>query len=146
MKTIEEELANLYNELAKIQAQITFLESKSQNINDILFNYIVKIVCEKENITYNKLISSSKKQEYAFSRMIIAKLAHDFTGFNLSKLGKLLGNRHHSTIIYCIKTVNNSLDIKDNTFANYKYYEQNIRDYRDNLFNQKRNFDTKSVS
>jgi chromosomal replication initiation ATPase DnaA len=108
----------------------------------MIFNYIVKIVCEKENILYNDLISSCKKQNLAFSRMMISKLTYENSGFNLSKIAKLLGNKNHSTIIYGIKTIDNSLKLKDNIFPNYKYYEQNVKDYRDNLFNKKRDSNT----
>jgi chromosomal replication initiation ATPase DnaA len=142
MNDVIKKLEILYRELSRIKAEIVFLENQNEDVNDSIFNYIVKIVCEKENIIYNDLISSSKKQNLAFSRMMISKLTHENTGFNLSKIGKLLGNRDHSTVIYGIKTVNNSLRLKDNTFPNYKHYEQNVKDYRDNLFNQKRSSNT----
>ena len=142
MSDIIKKLEILYKELSRIRAEIVFLESQNKDVNDMIFNYIVKIVCEKENILYNDLISSCKKQNLAFSRMMISKLTYENSGFNLSKIAKLLGNKNHSTIIYGIKTIDNSLKLKDNIFPNYKYYEQNVKDYRDNLFNKKRDSNT----
>jgi hypothetical protein len=105
MSDIIKKLEILYKELSRIRAEIVFLESQNKDVNDMIFNYIVKTVCEKENILYNDLISSCKKQNLAFSRMMISKLTYENSGFNLSKIAKLLGNKNHSTIIYGIKTI-----------------------------------------
>ena len=105
MSDIIKKLEILYKELSRIRAEIVFLESQNKDVNDMIFNYIVKTVCEKENILYNDLISSCKKQNLAFSRMMISKLTYENSGFNLSKIAKLLGNKNHSTIIYGIKII-----------------------------------------
>ena len=63
MSDIIKKLEILYKELSRIRAEIVFLESQNKDVNDMIFNYIVKIVCEKENILY---IKNTKHPLYIF--------------------------------------------------------------------------------
>jgi chromosomal replication initiation ATPase DnaA len=62
--------------------------------------------------------TSSRKQERAFARMVYCKLARQYTNESLAQIGKSV-NRHHSSICYCLKEVNNVISYYINVESNY---------------------------
>jgi len=63
--------------------------------------YIICKTCEALGLSVEKLKSSYRGREYSEARSIIVGLSMSVDNkLTYTKLGKLLGNRDHSTIIY----------------------------------------------
>lgn len=57
-------------------------------------------VCRHFDISSNTLKSKSRKKELVWARCILIHFLRQNTAFSLQKIGKLVGNRDHSTVIY----------------------------------------------
>lgn len=66
----------------------------------ITLDMIVNIIAEYYNITYNDIYSNNRSRNIAFPRQICMYLGRKFTGLSLGDIGKLMGNRDHSTILH----------------------------------------------
>ena len=61
---------------------------------------IIQIVAEHFNITYDDIASSKKNQEIARPRQIAMYLCRKLTDVSLKSIGKYLGNKDHTTVMY----------------------------------------------
>lgn len=68
---------------------------------------VIDFVCQVLKLDKIKLISSTKRREYAEGRFIaIGIMREEQTCLTLKAMGKLFGGRDHSTIIYANETYN----------------------------------------
>ena len=75
------------------------LDDKPLTIDDI-----VETVCHHYNVTVTAVNSKSRKRDYVVARQVTMYLAQKYTKMPASRIGKLVGNRDHSTVIHsCIK-------------------------------------------
>lgn len=70
---------------------------------------IVAAAAYKFNITIEQLQSPSRKRDLSEVRMMVFKLAYQFSGKPFIKIGKYF-NRDHSTVIYGCKTCDDLTD------------------------------------
>ena len=98
--------ATVYNkeidlELAqRIVRKITQNEAKIVTMDDIIAK-----VCNHFGLETSIIHSKSRKREVAQARQIAMYLAKKYTDLSMSKIGKLIGNKHHSTVLYACKTI-----------------------------------------
>ena len=77
------------------------VDDKPLTIDDI-----VEKVCTHYNVTTAAVNSKSRKREYVVARQVTMYLAQKYTKMPASRIGKLVGNRDHSTVIHsCSKVV-----------------------------------------
>lgn len=87
------------------------VDDKPLTIDDI-----VEKVCTHYNVTTAAVNSKSRKREYVVARQVTMYLAQKFTKMPASRIGKLVGNRDHSTVIHSCSKVEERLKI-DATFS-----------------------------
>ena len=87
------------------------VDDKPLTIDDI-----VEKVCTHYNVTTAAVNSKSRKHEYVVARQVTMYLAQKYTKMPASRIGKLVGNRDHSTVIHSCSKVEERLKI-DHEFS-----------------------------
>ncbi len=87
------------------------IDDKPLTIDDI-----VEKVCTHYHVTTAAVNSKSRKREYVVARQVTMYLAQKFTKMPASRIGKLVGNRDHSTVIHSCSKVEERLKV-DATFS-----------------------------
>ena len=82
------------------------LDDKPLTIDDI-----VESVCHHYNVTVTAVNSKSRKRDYVVARQVTMYLAQKYTKMPASRIGKLVGNRDHSTVIHSCTKVEERLKI-----------------------------------
>ena len=87
------------------------VDDKPLTIDDI-----IERVCTHYNVTPAAVNSKSRKREYVVARQVTMYLAQKHTKMPASRIGKLVGNRDHSTVIHSCSKVEDRLKL-DASFA-----------------------------
>lgn len=82
------------------------VDDKPLTIDDI-----VETVCHHYNVTLTAVNSKSRKRDYVVARQVTMYLAQKYTKMPASRIGKLVGNRDHSTVIHSCSKVEERLKI-----------------------------------
>lgn len=82
------------------------LDDKPLTIDDI-----VETVCHHYNVTVTAVNSKSRKRDYVVARQVTMYLAQKYTKMPASRIGKLVGNRDHSTVIHSCTKVEERLKV-----------------------------------
>lgn len=82
------------------------VDDKPLTIDDI-----VETVCHHYNVTVTDVNSKSRKRDYVVARQVTMYLAQKYTKMPASRIGKLVGNRDHSTVIHSCSKVEERLKI-----------------------------------
>ncbi len=61
---------------------------------------IMEVVSEHYNITVGDILSKKKNKEIAMPRQICMYLCRQFTDYSLQNIGKIMGNRDHTTVLH----------------------------------------------
>lgn len=77
----------------------------------ITLDDIVETVCNHYNVTVTAVNSKSRKREYVVARQVTMYLAQKLIKMPASRIGKLVGNRDHSTVIHSCSKVEERLKI-----------------------------------
>ena len=78
------------------------IQEPSRNINP---NYIIKTVAEVSEIPLQDLTNRSRKKEVAECRQIAMYLLRDMLGLSYPYIGRRLGRRDHTTVIYACEKI-----------------------------------------
>ena len=93
-------------ELAK-KVLRNYIKSSSK---EITIETIQKIVCEYFDVTYEKVLSKTRKREIVQARQITMYLSKAFTKNSLKTIGDHFGGRDHTTVIHSCQTVKDLMD------------------------------------
>ncbi len=104
--------------------RVQMSENKTVSIDQIL-----NITSKYFNIEAKLIHSKSRKKEVVQARHTAMYLAKMLTDFSTPKIGKLIGDRNHSTVIHACKTVEKLLDVD-------KAYKKDIEAIKSDLFNK----------
>ena len=88
--------------LAKNVLKDILPEGKSGEIN---IQKILKEVSKYFSIPISSLVSSKRSQLISHARQIAMFLSRELTSNSLPKIGKVIGNRDHATVIYAVKKI-----------------------------------------
>ena len=83
--------------------------------NPLTVDEILDIVCNHFSVTQTAVNSKSRKRDLVTARQVTMYLAQKYTKMPAARIGRLVGNRDHSTVIHSCTQVENRLKI-DNTF------------------------------
>ena len=72
---------------------------------------ILEKVCNHFNVTQQNVFSRSRKREYVLVRQVSMYLAQKYTKMPALRIGQLIGNRDHSTVIHSCSTIEKRLKI-----------------------------------
>ena len=93
-KEIDLELAQ------RIVRKVVNCESKSVTIDDI-----INTVCKHFGLETAAIHTKSRKREVVQARQIAMFLAKNHTDFSTAKIGTLIGNKDHATVLHACKTI-----------------------------------------
>lgn len=82
------------------------MDDKPLTIDDIL-----EKVCVHYNVTTTQINSKSRKREYVVARQVSMYLAQKYTKMPASRIGRLVGNRDHSTVIHGCSQVEKRMQV-----------------------------------
>ena len=77
---------------------------------------ILEKVCRHYNVEQRQVFSKSRKREFVQVRQVSMYLAQKYTKMPASRIGQLIGNRDHSTVIHSCNAVEQRLKV-DTTFS-----------------------------
>ena len=77
---------------------------------------ILEKVCKHYNVAPQHVFSKSRKRDYVQVRQVSMYLAQKYTKMPASRIGQLIGNRDHSTVIHSCNTVEQRLKV-DKAFS-----------------------------
>ena len=95
---------------------------------------IIIKVCKYLGVAMGKVLGSDRHNNYVVARYIISDILYSdrILTMSLKQIGRILGNRHHTTIINCIVNVSNrcetDIDFRD------KYRQMHIDLYGTDLY------------
>jgi chromosomal replication initiator protein len=87
------------------------IDDKPLTIDDIL-----EKVCQHYNVAQQHVFSKSRKRDYVQVRQVSMYLAQKYTKMPASRIGQLIGNRDHSTVIHSCSTIEQRLKV-DKAFS-----------------------------
>ncbi|WP_313134995.1 chromosomal replication initiator protein DnaA [Anaerocolumna sp.] len=70
---------------------------------------IIDVIAEHFNITSADIYSVNKSRNIAFPRQVAMYLSRKLTDYSLAEIGKLLGNRDHTTVLHGIDKVEKTM-------------------------------------
>jgi len=89
--------------------KLSYVEEKEVTIDDIL-----DTVCKHYGLETAAIQTKSRKQEVVQARQIAMFLAKDNTDFSTARIGKLIGDRDHATVLHAFKTVKEREEVDKN--------------------------------
>lgn len=87
------------------------IDDRPLTVDDIL-----EKVCQHYNVTTTQINSKSRKRSYVVARQVSMYLAQKYTKMPASRIGKLVGNRDHSTVIHSCSQVEKRMQV-DKAFS-----------------------------
>lgn len=82
------------------------IDNRPLTVDDIL-----EKVCGHYNVTQQNVFSRSRKRDYVIVRQVSMYFAQKYTKMPASRIGQLIGNRDHSTVIHSCSTVEQRLKV-----------------------------------
>lgn len=101
---------------------------KVEESNKVLtLDEIVEAVCSHYKVTVAAVNSKSRKREYVEARQVAMFMAQKLIKMPASRVGKLIGNRDHSTVIHSCAKVEERLKIDAEFFDELSSIENGLR-------------------
>ena len=110
--TPKEEIKELEDKITVINNRIKELKS-SLGYNTIYFDNLTAKILKEYNVTIQDIVGRSKKYSIVKCRHVLIYLLRENTELTLNEIGKLVGNRHHATIIFAISNVRGYVYVND---------------------------------
>ena len=79
---------------------------------------VMQYVAEHYNISVSDIISKKKNKEIANPRQICMYLSRKYTDYSLQNIGKIMGNRDHTTVIHGHDKINKMLETDETLKSN----------------------------
>lgn len=79
--------------------------------NPLTIDDILEKVCNHYNVSQQNVFSRSRKRDYVVVRQVSMYFASKYTKMPASRIGQLIGNRDHSTVIHSCSTVEKRLKV-----------------------------------
>ena len=88
---------------------------------------IIETVCNHFNVSPSAVGGKSRKRDFAVARQVSMYLAQKYTKMPASRIGKLVGNRDHSTVIHSCTQVENRLKVDKEFLAEIQSLENSFK-------------------
>ena len=95
----------------KLKAQIKDLRNNLKANKDQVIKTAIITVCKDYNISYEDIMSRSRKRSIVLPRMVLMYKLYQ-TGFTLTEVGAIF-NRDHTTVINAIRKIEAQKDLYD---------------------------------
>lgn len=108
-----------YSKLTASPINVSFAQSVLHDLfedaqKEVTPDMIIKIVSEHFGITVSELISKKKGQDIVYPRHLCMYLCRNLTDVAFSVIGKKLGNRDHTTIMYGHDKIQKEMETNEN--------------------------------
>ena len=57
------------------------------------------------NISLSDLLSDKKTRQFSYPRQVAMHISRELTNLSLKEIGKAFGGKHHATVIYALKRI-----------------------------------------
>ena len=108
-------------------AQRVIKRSVKVNDSPLTVDEIIESVCQHYNVTPANISSRSRKKDYVMARQVAVYLAQKYTKMPASRIGRLVGGRDHSTVIYSCNQVERRLKIDQKFSSELTSIENSFR-------------------
>ncbi len=88
---------------------------------------IIETVCNHFNVSPSAVGGKSRKRDFVVARQVSMYLAQKYTKMPASRIGKLVGNRDHSTVIHSCTQVENRLKLDKEFLAEIQSLENSFK-------------------
>lgn len=88
---------------------------------------IIETVCNHFNVSPSAVGGKSRKRDFVVARQVSMYLAQKYTKMPASRIGKLVGNRDHSTVIHSCTQVENRLKVDKVFLAEIQSLENSFK-------------------
>lgn len=88
---------------------------------------IIETVCNHFNVSPSAVGGKSRKRDFVVARQVSMYLAQKYTKMPASRIGKLVGNRDHSTVIHSCTQVENRLKVDKEFLAEIQSLENTFK-------------------
>ena len=88
---------------------------------------IIETVCNHFNVSPSAVGGKSRKRDFVVARQVSMYLAQKYTKMPASRIGKLVGNRDHSTVIHSCTLVENRLKVDKEFLAEIQSLENSFK-------------------
>ena len=94
-----------------------------------LINDLKKEFCNYFDISFEELISKSRKRVITEKRQLFAYILYNHITSNYSEIARLLKHKQHATIINACSTISNLVETDKEMLTHYLYFKKFIEDY-----------------
>ena len=84
----------------RIVKKVSNSERKAISVDDI-----IAVVCKHFSLETSAIHTKSRKREVVQARQIAMYLAKTHTDYSTAKIGLLIGNKDHATVLHACKTI-----------------------------------------
>lgn len=98
---------------------------KTDNI-PLTIDDILEHVCRHYEVTPNDVKGKSRKREVVVPRQLSMYLAKKYTNMPVSRIGKLIGSRDHSTVLHSIELIEETINSNKSFAQEVKEIERNL--------------------
>ena len=88
---------------------------------------ILEKVCKHYNVAQQYVFSKSRKRDYVQVRQVSMYLAQKYTKMPAGRIGQLIGNRDHSTVIHSCNTIEKRLKVDKAFYAEISSIENSFK-------------------
>ena len=88
---------------------------------------ILEKVCQHYNVAQQHVFSKSRKRNYVQVRQVSMYLAQKYTKMPAARIGQLIGNRDHSTVIHSCNTIEKRLKVDKAFYAELSSIENSFK-------------------
>ena len=108
-------------------AQRIIKRSVKVDDNPLTVDEIIESVCQHYNVTPANINSRSRKKDFVMARQVAVYLAQKYTKLPASRIGRLVGRRDHSTVIYSCNQVERRMKIDQKFLSEITSIENSFR-------------------
>lgn len=108
-------------------AQQIITNAKAKPRKEITLDHIVKEVANHYSIRQEDVYGRSRQAGIVLVRQLSMYLAQEHTSLTNSKIGLLIGNRNHATVIHSVKTIENRIQVDKELRKNLDELEDKLR-------------------
>ena len=120
--------ATLYNKDVDLELTQRIVRKVTQNENKtITIDNIINTVCKHFGLDTNTIHTKSRKREVVQARQIAMYLAKKYTEFSTAKIGSLIGNKDHATVLHACKTISELKEVSKSFQAELEEIQTDLK-------------------
>ncbi len=93
----------------RVVRKVVNCEKKEINVNDI-----VDLVCKHYGVSTNAIYTKTRKRDVVLARQVAMYLAKKNTELSAAKIGVMIGNKDHATVVHACKTIKEQMSVNKN--------------------------------